>query len=500
MPDVKKKVVTRYELDAKRAVAQAKILQRRMNMVGKASRSVSSGIGRLGSTLARPLALASGAGLLGLTKGLIDVGREAQDAELQLTGLLQGVSKSSNLPLQGFQQARAVAADLRQEFIRLAADSPIAAKDVREAFEVGVFPLSRAGLSLKAQAEFARSISIADLSNVVKGTAAADVRQLFQGISNPRFIQTGLLKPIAKEVAKMAKSGDMAAAAKLIQEQLAPDPELLKAYGQSASGMLATLGDKLKQVAQTAAGPLLKMLVDKTREWGEWLENNKEKVKEIALGVGRALVKGIKAVIKAVSWLARNWKTVLTVVKTLVGVWILGKLISGISTAISFASKLGGVIGKIGTGRLAAGLGAVGAAVTLATQGKEIGEGLAKQFLSEREVAAIERFKGAKKISEKQTIAEFQAEQAKKSADVEKQRALEASLDPTKMKRRGGKKGRRTVKTLVAERLEVRDKRFARSSSHFVVGVRRESRAARQVVGLGLGTGAVGIGTGGGRG
>jgi hypothetical protein len=492
--DIVKKVKTKYTIDDQQAVARAKALRKQLDLVGRASRKITGKLGGMFRAIAQPLGLLGGAGVLGLTKGLVDIGRAAQDAELQLTGLLQGVSRSSNLPLQGFAAARSTAADLRQEFIKLARDSPIAAKDVREAFEVGIFPLTRAGLSLRKQAEFARGIAIADLSNVVKGTAAADVRQLFQGISNPRMIQTGLLKPIAKEVAGLAKKGRMAEAAKAIMDQLRPDPELLKAYSSSASGMIATLGDQVKQLGETAAKPLLEFLVKKTKEWSKWLDKNKDRVKEIAKNVGRALVKGIKAVIKAVKFLAENWKTILTIVKVLVGVWILGKMVSAITAVVRVVSRLGSMLGKIGKkgilGKLGRGAGYVGAAVAAATEGEAVGEAAAGLFISEAQKKALERQAGIQWRGKRApTIEEVRA--ARKQEAAERQKTLEMELDPTKMKRQG-RKGQR-VNRMTVERFEVRDKRFRRFSTRFVAGIRRESRAQRQVVGLGLGVGAVGV-------
>jgi hypothetical protein len=504
--DITKNVRTKYWLDAKQLVAVSKKIERRMRKVARVADKVTKKIGAMGRMLAAPAGLGL-AGAAGLVKHLVDVGREAQDAELQITGLLQGVSKSSNLPLAGFERARMTAAKLRQEFIRLAQDSPIAAKDVREAFEIAVFPLSRAGLSLQQQAEFARGVAIADLSNVVKGTTAADIRQLFQGISNPRMIQTGLLKPIARQVADLSKKGDFAQAAKVISEQLRPDPKLLKAYSTSASGMIATLGDKLKLIKEKIAGPLLDFLVAKTSEWGDWLDKNQDRVAEIAKDIGKGIVKGVKAIISAVKFLAKHWNTILTVVKTLAAVWIAGKLVSGLSSLISLASKFGQVLGNamgrtggIKGASLLKGAGAIGLAVAAAEHGEDIGVGAAKLFSSEatnKKIAAAEAISA--RIGPSMTKAEYKRFMAgmrkKPSQQKTEDDALKAQLDPTKVKRkRAGGGGGTRVKKMSVDKLEVKDRDFARTSSKFVTGIRRESRATRQIAGLGLGAGAVGVG------
>lgn len=492
MVDVTKRVKTKYTIDDRQAISAAKGLRRQLDAVNQASRKITGGIGRAFGAIAKPAALIGGGGLIGIAKGIFDVGKNAEDAELSLTGLLQGISRSSNLPLQGFAAARSAASELRQEFIKLAQDSPIAAEDVREAFSIAAFPLARAGISLKRQAELARSVAIADLSSAVKGTAARDVQQILAGRAGQQ-ITTDLLRPIATEAAKLAKKGKIAEAAQIIQKQLTPDPALLKAYGSSATGMIATIGDQVKQLGETAAKPLLKFLIEKMKEWSKWLTENKDKVKEIATNIGRALVKGIKAVIKAVKFLAENWETVLDVVKVLVGVWILGKMVSGISSVISLASKLGATLAKTGAiggksilGKLGRAGGYVGAAVAAATEGEAIGEAAAGLFVTEAQKKAMERQASIQWLGKRApTIEEVRAMRA------EQRKALEEELDPTKVKGRGGK-GRK-VKRMVVERFEVRDKRFKRFSTPWVIGVRRESRAQRQVVGLGLGAGAVGV-------
>ncbi len=521
MGDITKIVKTLYKLDAKQAEAGARRLQKRMTALGRVADKVTGRIGAMGRMLAAPAGLGL-AGAAGLVKHLVDVGSEAQTAELSITGLIQAVSRSTNLPLQGFEKARATAQRLRKEFIRLAQDSPIAADDVKESFEAALFPLTQAGFSLQQQAELARGVAIADLGNRVKGAAAGDIRDIFAGQGSAKRIQTSLLKPISEAAAKLAKSGKIREAANLIQKALTPDPKLLEAFGKSAGGSLATFGDKLTQIKQKIAGPLLDFLVEKTTEWGEWLDANQDKVADIAKSIGKGIVKAVKGVIKVVKFLAKHWKTILTIVKVLVGVWIVGKLAKGLSTIIGLASRFaaamrgaaaaaraaavasasagggrkGGLAGKLG--KVA---GAASLAILAATEGEEVGTAGAKLFTSAEQdkriarAASIEARIGPSMSKEEYKA--FIANQQKKGKTPSKleEDALKAQLDPTKVKRRGrGGGGSRKVKRMTVERFEVRDRDFSRLSSKFAVGVRRESRAMRQITGLGLGAGAVGVG------
>lgn len=531
MADITKRVKTRYELDATKAAAQAKILQRRMAKLGRAANKVTRGISGIGRALLLPAGLGIGAGV-GLVKHLVDVGREAEDTKLQITGLLQSVSRSSNLPLEGFEKARETSARLRLEFIRLAKDSPIAARQVSEAFKIGVFPLSRAGISLAAQAEFARSVSIADLQNKVQGTAALDIKQILQGTATDKAITTSLLRPIAKAASKLAKSGELKAAVDLISTAITPDPKLLDAFRKSTSGTIATFSDKLRILKEKAAGPLLEFGVKKLSEWVDWLEKNEDKARDIAKAIGRGIVKAIKAVISVVKFLANNWETVLTIVKTLAVVWIAGKLVSGISSLISLASRLGSTLANVSTsisqapGTIGATVGRAGAlvgGVGLVAAGGQAAAALVNKIAPKTGTGGaagvsgvVQGFLQAGVIGGALNLvdlvtgggapARFSAETGGKAivSGVAKsflkagaaggQAAdLEAAVDPTKAGRRRGGKGRK-VKKMIVEKFEVRDRDFARLSSKFVTGVRRESRATRQIAGLGLGAGAVGVG------
>ena len=336
-------------------------------------------------------------------------------------------------------------------------------------------------------------------------------------------IQTGLLKPIAKEVATLAKKGQMKEAAQIISKQLTPDPQLLKAYGSSASGMLATFTDKIKLLKEKVAGPLLEFLIKKTGEWADWLDKNQDKVEEIAKSIGKGIVNAVKAVMKAVKFLADNWKTILAVVKVLAGVWIAGKLVKGLSTIIGLAARFAGAMrsaaaaaasasgagaggGKGGglLGKAGKAAGVIGLAVTAAELGGEVGTGLGKAFSSaesNKRIAQAERISARIGPSmSKEEYKAFMASQQRKGKAPSKEKlesdALKAQLDPTKVpkQRRGGGAGGRKVKRMTVERFEVRDRDFSRLSSKFAVGVRRESRAMRQIAGLGLGAGAVGVG------
>lgn len=521
MGDVKKRVLTKYELDAKQALAAATKLQKRMSLLGRTANKVTSRIGSLGRMLAVPAGL-SLAGGVGLVKHIIDVGRSAEDAKLSLAEMLQAISRATNLNLSGFEQATAAAAKLREMFFSLARDSPLNARQIEDAFSRMSFSLSRAGISLADQVKLARDVAVADLSSIVKGTAAIDVQQILAGTATMKQITTKALQPIKEAAIKLGKSGKVREAADLIMRAVTLDPKALAARGKSAGGMIESFGDRLFKIKTKIAEPLLKFLVEKMEEWGDWLDKNQDKVKDIAMSIGKGIVKALKAVVKVVKFLADNWKTILTVVKTLAIVWIAGKLVSGISSLINLASRLAGVMRDVaaaartasvasaaagGGGRRKGGIlgkvgkvaGAASLAVLAATEGETVGIGAAKLFTSakeDRQIAQVAAIRAS--LGPKMTKAEYHAYIAStKRLPGEKkleEDALKAQIDPTKAKRGRGRGGRTRVKTMEVERFEVRDRDFARLSTRFAVGVRRESRAMRQITGLGLGAGAIGVG------
>lgn len=549
--EIVKRVRTEFVTDVDKSLRNTKRLEIRMKKLGMTADRVAGKIGGLARAVLAPIGLIGVGAGVGLVKTLFDAGKAAEDAELQIAGLLQGVSRSSNLKLTGFTDAMGAAKDLREEFIKLAQDSPISAREVRGAFEIAVFPLTRAGLSLQEQAEFARGIAVADISNVVKGTAAADVRQLFQGIANPRMIQTGLLKPIAKAVASAAKKGDLQLAAKLIAEQLRPDPEWLRAAGEQSTGLLATLADRWRKFKQEAAKPLMEFVVGKVKELLDWLEKNQELVKRIATEVGTKLVSGLKAVGGAARWLFDHWDDILRVVKWLAITWIGSKLVKGMTTliALSRAYKLN----MLAAGKAGAGAGGVGAKaaqagglVGLAAAGgaaaadvvksvlPEEGAGgfiseviqsglqfggiglLAKAIQGPKEItrlralhSRIDAMKGLSPQQKRETMWRAVSGEVK---TTEKQKtdftkSLSASIAATKVEkkeektaeiveeaiRRGGGRGGMRVKRMVVEEVEVRERDFARLSTPLLIQARRESRAERQLVGMGLGSAAIGV-------
>ena len=484
----------------------------------------------MGSAALSPFGIGiGGAAAFGLVKHLVDVGTAAEDSKLSLTALIQQASRDSNLPFEGFDRASIAATQLRDRFRELAVDSPVTAKAIKTSFESTAFFLSKAGLSLDQQAKLARDIALVDKQLGRKGTTGRDVSQILSGRGGLAEIQSPLLKGIAKEAAKLAKGGDIAGAAKLIQEKLTPDPALLKAYGNSFGGLVSSMSDQLLVLKEEASKPVMEFISEKLREWIKWLKENKQLAKEYAKTFGKNVVSALKAVVRLVKFIARNWDTIITTVQTLAAVWIGGSLVAALTAVIGLAVTFNKTLAAAGpiaaraakalrgagaVGLAAAGGAAVGAAVNTVvnTIAKAVQPsvklleslpGFRKQFIREkgRTPGAAELVTFA--VTERRAFLVEANKRTKEGLDAASDRkaitsVLEQEFDPLRGPRRGGGGGRRVkkmrVQTMLVDKLRPRDRDFARLSTPGQAGrIGRESFARRPLAAAGLAIASTGI-------
>lgn len=525
MAEVVQFVQTVWTIKDQQALRAARRMQRNFALVATIANRATGAISRMGSALLSPFGIGiGGAAAFGIVKHLIDVGQTAEDAKLSLTALLQQASGSSNLPFGDFTRAQEAALQLRNRFRELAIDSPVTAKAIRTSFQDTTFFLSKAGLSLDKQAKLARDIALVDRQLGRKGTTGRDVAQILAGRGGLAEIQSPLLKGIAKEAAALAKGGDIAGAAKLIQEKLTPDPALLKAYGNSFGGLIASMSDQLLVLKEEASKPIMEFISAKLQEWIGWLRENQALAKEYAKTFGRNVVGALKAVVRLVKFIAKNWKAIVTTVKILASVWIGAKLASGMSalvglanafkialTGASFAagglmSILGPIVGLIGAIAVAiAALRKTGAVQKVARGALDIANAQ-KEFTKQKgragtvpELQAFRRaqtVKEARLLSDKIAKAAIAGGAAATSKDLLAQ-SLEAinQQDALRGGRRGG--GRRVkkmrVQTMLVDKLRPRDKDFARLSTPAAATIARESFARRPLAAAGLAIASTGI-------
>jgi hypothetical protein len=503
LPDVVQFVKTFWVIKDQQALIAAKRMQKQFLTLSAIANRTAAAISRVGSALLTPFGVALGGfAAFGLVKHLVDVGREAEKAELNIAALLQQASRESNLPFRDFERAADAAHTLRLRFKEIAVESPATARNIQDAFGATTFFLSQAGISLEKQVEFSRDIAVIEKQlGRSKGTVARDVRQILTGRGSIREIQTPVLQEIAKETAKLAKSGKLSEAAKKIKDKLTPDKRLLDAYKESFEGLTTTMSDRLRFLKEDAAKPIMEFISGKLREWIKWLKENKEKAKEFAQALGRGVVRALKAIISLVKSIHKHWSAIVRVIKTLVRLWLLTKAVGAIIKIIgllfvlkqAFAAaslSAAGILGPLGLIIIA--LAAIVAFFPEIIDGfKRISEGFA-EFVATKggRLDKVIQFKKKQDAANLARAEQF-ASTGKKILEgkaLEGKVDLGAPVDPTKRRGFGAGKGRGKMKVreLIVDKMSARDRDFARLSTPAARRITDDSFARRPLAGLGL--------------
>lgn len=504
MADIIKKVRTEYTTSglvngtrqvrahgaaARRAAGDLGTMEDRLASIDRRMRRMIIGKGvRFGAGLFKDAAV-----------GLLELGMNAQDAELSLANMLQKSSQLYGGTATSFNAALGSARALKKEFIALAKNSPIESGDVRESFMRAHTTLAGLGVGTKAQAELARSFAIADRSNKGSpvGTAANDARQLLMGQYNDRMISTPALRgAMGEAIAKAAKSGKTKKAVELLNKALTPSQEALNAWQKSTGGLWATMKDQLGQLGETAAKPLLEYASKKLAEWTEWLEKNKALAKQIALQIGRGIVGAVKTLVGLGKTIWTYWDEIKFTLGFITGVYLARMLVQMgqlVGKAIDFGKNLAAAAGipGLGNGKLGKGV----AALTGAVVGDSVGQ-RANQLLDTGVktdtlgvLADLLTGGGAGGITF-DTTREQAAKNAQILAEVEAHRnRKDMNENPeVKFKGGGGRKGDQKVGRMQVDKLEVRGQDLTRAMAPMTreisQAIRRE-RPRTSLFGLG---------------
>jgi hypothetical protein len=93
-----------------------------------------------------------------------------------------------------------------------------------------------------------------------------------------------------------------------------------------------------REVAAQDIGDAIRAIVDAARDLWNWLDRNRDTIREFAST-------SFKALKSAVLFLRDNWEGILTTVKILAGVWVAGKFVTGINGALKVANALAKAFG-----------------------------------------------------------------------------------------------------------------------------------------------------------
>ncbi|MFH1568533.1 MAG: hypothetical protein ABIL09_11105 [Gemmatimonadota bacterium] len=335
-----------------------------LGIVSRQTRQVTGLLGRLSGVASGVLAVGAIGGGVGLVKTIIDIGSAAQNTELSMTGLLE---KGFGV---GFKRALSEAKKLRLEMKEAARTSPVTRGALEQSWQNMTLGLGKAGVGLKQQVRLAKGAALGDMRTGRTGETARDVKQLLSGSASDVQIGNDMLKAAREDILRLVKQGKLKDAIDAIEGALAPSKELSNAWGESFGGQMSTSKDNLDDVLKTAAQPLMKWLIRKTKEWGKWLKDNSHEVERIATAIGEGIVSAVEAVLDVVRWIADHWSTIASIAEIVATVWLV-RMISNMGMLVAqsaqYALNMGraAATGMAGGGmgaRLKGGLGKVGRA------------------------------------------------------------------------------------------------------------------------------------------
>lgn len=352
-------VTTRFEVDASDFVRGTTRMERRLLRITAVADRTQSAISGIAKSLMLPASVV-GVGVGAVGTRIVQLAADAQSAERAITSLLISAGSRAGAAFADYDVAVKTSRALRQEFKRLAIESPVTSTAIQEAFGLITFGATGAGATLAQQAQLARDVATrAQLQGLDVGVVGRDVSKLMRG--ELADVDTAVLFPIREEIAKLARAGDSAGALKLISDALGLSKRELEDFGASFGGQLATLQDRLTTLAERIGGPVIGALSERIQEFLRYLDESPEKVDDIVRRISDGMIGAIDTAVGAVKFLAEQWDTVVTVVKTLGVVWVGSVLTGAITRAITLAGQLRGALAGAGAaGGLARGLGMAG--------------------------------------------------------------------------------------------------------------------------------------------
>jgi len=320
--------------------------------VGKARQELgrlTDGLRGLGGTVLATAGIGGIAyGVSSLVKQLVTVPAAADDARRGLAVLIQ-----QSFGVTDWGRATAAAESLRDRLREIAAVSPGTLDDYMESVRDLAIVAKGTGATLDDLARLTQTVvATQKVGGYQQGVVSRDIRQLLGGQGSSAAIQVAGLKPIANEVAALARAGQKAEALRRIVETLQVSPDALASFEQSFDAQITTLQSNWQQFLERAGGPLVSALVTRLQTVNRWIAANGAKVGEYAKAVGTFAVRAVERLVSGVKWLSDNWEGVLSTVKTLATVWVGVKLLDAVTTVGRAAVAIGGALKVAFTGAL----------------------------------------------------------------------------------------------------------------------------------------------------
>ncbi len=333
LDDIVRRVRTEFTVDERGAMRSARDIQSTFGSVAKVADKTRAIVGSILSPVV--------SGGVSLVKHLVEVGREAESSELQLTSMLLKSEKFTSLTIGGFGNARDAAKELDAEFARLGKAGGLSAEDIRGAFSSLTVELSKSGFTLRQQAEIA-----SDVARRQKIESPRKGDQVARDTANA-------LREVRKEAGKLESQGKESEAFELMNNEIAKIREGLKlsteevaGFGGTFEGKLAVAEDAFGKLKRVAAEPLMNFLVEKLDEFTGILSEDEEKSKAIAREWGENITSALEAVFEIAGFILNNFETIVDVAIALGTIWIGSVIVGALAKAAAGAAALFGWLVK----------------------------------------------------------------------------------------------------------------------------------------------------------
>ncbi len=306
---------------------------------GKESDSLSKTLMRVGAGVAAWKGFSLGKSLL------IDFNSQIEQATISMSGLMmmnQGGTfaenqRKANALIEQFQQDAKASTATTADFVAMA--SNITA------------PLTQAGASMKDLREVTKGAVVAAGAFGISGEMAGlDIQQALAGTlsSKDRFAKLLGLDPESWN--KMVRDNPAAAIPGLLKVFNQPAiKQMAEAQANTFAGQWSTLKDNMQIALGKVGLPLMKELGKEFARISQWMDNNPERVNEIAREIASALVTGFKAVRDAMKFLYDNRETIMILAKAFLAFKATNYVVSGVqnlANSISVFAKSSDIAAK----------------------------------------------------------------------------------------------------------------------------------------------------------
>lgn len=327
--------------------------------------------GSLGS-IGRIAAVATAAfGFNAAKKALIDFNATTEETKLQIAGML-ALTKKTDLAPQ-LKVADTLFANLQ----RRAASLPGTTQEYTQMLGALAQPISDAGLGLKDLEDLTVNAVVgAKAFGIGWEVAARDIDQALRGqfhsidqFSGKILGGMGFKGEEGRSRFNAKSQQERAAILKqaLLQKQIT---QLSLAQGQTFRGVLSTLQDAIQQFFGRVGKPIFEAMTESIKTMTAWLDENKEKIQEVANTIGKVLIGAFEALRKVIKFLMGDTeeakallRAALVLLTALAGkmalAWIRAAapvltLMAAISAGMYLFEKLRDVIGEVGAAIVAA--------------------------------------------------------------------------------------------------------------------------------------------------